>query len=426
MPKDERKLEINEAEQKEEDKREDDKKKKKKPKRANGEGSISKQGNSWKGVVTAGRDENGKLVRKTFYNKNQRVLIQMMADYKAEIAKIDYIEPNKLMMEKYLLDWLYEEKQGTVSGKYFDSMEYHVIDYLIPAFGKIPIQKLDKATIDKAYRKWMDEGGVTGKKLSRKTIKHIHATLKQALGYAVDIGKISKNPAAKYKIKKQEDEVDKAYCFTKEEEIKLIQELNLKNSMDIAILTALETGLRQGEIAALIWGDINLEKKEISVTKSLSIMKNRDSDEDNNYKKVIKPPKTKSSIRTVPISSALSSDLKAFKDYLDENNFPTGKNDIAFPSSFGNHLHPANLSHRLNEITKQAGLPDLSFHKLRHTFITRLIENGVNIKVVQEFAGHSTPLITLGIYSHTTSESLEAARSSVDKIYAREGTVVGY
>jgi len=110
--------------------------------------------------------------------------------------------------------------------------------------------------------------------------------------------------------------MNKVYCFTKEEEIKLIQELNLKNSMDIAILTAIETGLRQGEIAALTWGDINLEKKDISVTKSLSIMKNRDSDEDNNYKKVIKPPKTKSSKRTVPISSALSSDLKAFKDSL--------------------------------------------------------------------------------------------------------------
>ena len=184
----------------------------------------------------------------------------------------------------------------------------------------------------------MNEGGITGKKLSRKTIKHIHATLKQALGYAVDIGKISKNPLEKYKIKKQEDEMNKVYCFTKEEEIKLIQELNLKNSMDIAILTAIETGLRQGEIAALTWGDINLEKKEISVTKSLSIMKNRDSGEDNNYKKVIKPPKTKSSIRTVPISSALSSDLKAFKDYLDENNFPTGKNDIAF------HPHLAIIS----------------------------------------------------------------------------------
>ena len=206
----------------------------------------------------------------------------------------------------------------------------------------------------------------------------------------------------------------------------LLQFKNLKNSMDIAILTALETGLRQGEIVALAWGDINLEKKNISVTKSLSIMKSRDSGEDNNYKKVIKPPKTRSSIRTVPISSALSSDLKAFKDYLDENNYPTGKNDIVFPSSFGNHLHPANLSHRLNEITKKAGLPNLSFHKLRHTFITRLIENGVNLSVVQKYAGHSTPLITLGIYNHITPESLEEGRSCIDKIYAREGTVVGY
>lgn len=421
MPKDEREIKVNKAKQKE-----DDKKDKDKPKRANGEGSISKQGNSWKGVVTAGRDENGKIIRKVFYDKNQRVLLQKMAEFKAEIAKIDYIKPDKLTVEKYLIDWLYSEKQGTVSDKYFDSMEYHVKDYLIPAFGKITLQKLDKSTIDSKCHQWIENGGVTGKKLSPKTVKHILTTLKQAMGYAVDTGKISKNPAAKCRIKKQEDVMNKPKYFTKEEEEQLIQRLDLSNSMDMAILTAIETGLRQGELIALTWGDIYPARNEISVTKSLSISKNRSSDEGNNYKRVVKSPKTRSSIRVVPISNSLNRDLLAFKSHLEEANFLTGKDDPVFPSTFGGHLHPSNISHRLNEITSEAGLPKLSFHKLRHTFTTRLIENGINIKVVQNVLGHSSSAITLDIYSHMTPDSFEKAKESLNQIFIREETLVGY
>jgi len=127
-----------------------------------------------------------------------------------------------------------------------------------------------------------------------------------------------------------------------------------------------------------------------------------------------------------PISNSLNRDLQAFKIHLEGAGFPTGKDDPLFPSTFGRYLHPANISHRLNEITLEAGLPKLSFHKLRHTFTTRLIENGINIKVVQNVLGHSSSAITLDIYSHMTPDSFEKAKESLNRIFIREETAIGY
>ena len=152
----------------------------------------------------------------------------------------------------------------------------------------------------------------------------------------------------------------------------------------MGVLTTLYTGLRIGEICALKWDDIDIKNGTVKVNSTVSRSGNE-------Y--IIGPPKTCSSIRFIPIHHTL---LKRFKTYP--------KTGIYVLSQSDNFMNPRTFENQYKIILKRAKIREINFHALRHTFATRCVESGMDIKSLSEILGHANSNITLNIYVHSSME----------------------
>lgn len=168
----------------------------------------------------------------------------------------------------------------------------------------------------------------------------------------------------------------------------------------IGVILSLYTGLRIGEICALAWDDVDLENKIIYVNHTLSRIK----DEKNNTVWRIETPKTSSSKRKIPITAPLYGILSEYKQ-ISLSPFVVSKGKyFVNPRTFESHFH---------KLIDACGIKQTNFHVIRHTFATRCIEAGVDIKSLSEILGHSDISITLRTYVHS---SIETKRSQLEKL----------
>lgn len=233
------------------------------------------------------------------------------------------------------------------------------------------------------------------------TISKIYQSLNKAFKIAVYYDLINKNPmdspiVQKPKSNKYKKEVK---ALTIEEENRLLHELKKykkqknRNYYAPQILISLFSGMRIGEINALQVSDIDFKNNKIKITKTVT------QDQSRKGTKIGNSPKTESSNRTIPIPSIL---INVFKEAI-ENRIPN-EYDLIFYDIKGKIINDSQVNSAYQRIAKKAGITETNFHALRHTCATRLYENKVDIKVVQDLLGHSDATITLGIYIDSTSE----------------------
>lgn len=216
--------------------------------------------------------------------------------------------------------------------------------------------------------------------LSAKTVNDILVVLGLILKYAEDIYKISK-PKIKYKkVQKKELRVLSSQEQTVLEHF-LLQETN---SYKLGILIALYTGIRIGELCALQWEDVQVDR--IIINKTVQRLKDGD-------KTVLSvtTPKTSSSIRVIPIPQFLKKYLESFR----------GKGSV-LKNRKGNFVEPRLLQMTFEKYIDECGLAKTNFHALRHTFATRCVESGFDIKSLSDILGHSDVKTTLNRYVHST------------------------
>lgn len=169
------------------------------------------------------------------------------------------------------------------------------------------------------------------------------------------------------------------------------------------ILLTLMTGLRIGELCALKWTDIDLKKRVIMINKTLQRIcyKGKQS------KIIITKPKTQNSDREIPISNALYDFLTSIKP---------NKRDVYFLTGSDKYTEPRNYRKIYKTLLKRLKINSTSFHALRHTFATRLIENKVDIKTVSELLGHASVNITISIYVHSEFNTKRKAVKTLDSL----------
>lgn len=175
---------------------------------------------------------------------------------------------------------------------------------------------------------------------------------------------------------------------------------------------ALGTGLRQGELLALNWSDIDFNARTVAVSKSIRSVK-----KDGKYVFEIQVPKTHNSIRTVAIPVAV---IQALKNHKRNQNLEKEKtfgaysnNNLIFATPIGTPIDSRNLIRVYKNLLKKSNIEYRKFHSLRHTYATRLFEAGVHPKTVQKLMGHSDITTTLNIYTHV-NENVKF--QAVDKI----------
>ncbi len=310
------------------------------------------------------------------------------------------------MLSIWLEIWLNDYKKLSIKPKTFESYETLVRKHINPEIGHILIKDLRA----EAIQKLLNEKAV---EFSPRQSELIHRVLHSSLEQAVLNDIIIKNPVkATIKPKKKENE---ARVLTREEQNLLIEALN-GHRLKIAFMLMLFTGLRRGEIFGLKWEDIDFKKKTMKISRTLYRVKNY---ENTDAKTVLKLEKTKTekSERVIPLFDNLIKSLKEHKKRQIKEKLKLGGKytnmDLVFCSEFGNFLEPSILNKVLKAATKKVTLTGVTVHTLRHTFATRGLESGIELKVMQELLGHTTINTTADIYTHVL---LDKKRESVSKL----------
>ncbi len=243
---------------------------------------------------------------------------------------------------------------------------------------------------------------MTNKGLSANTVNVILSVIKSSLRRAVLLGVIDKEySSAVVRPKIREKRVE---CFSKDEQKKIEAYISESDKPKLfGILLCLYTGLRIGELLALEWADIDLQKGTISISKTC-----HDSWNNGHYIKVIDTPKTECSQRTIPIPKQLIPRIKEQKKHTNGNFVVIGKSEYgvgvrSYQRTFENLLKKLDVEHK-------------GFHSLRHTFATRALECGMDIKTLSEILGHTNASITLKRYAHSMLEHKTEMMNRVGKL----------
>lgn len=394
-------------------------------KNGNNEGSIRKRSNgTWEGRYSDGRDKNGRQIQRSVYGKTRKEVAEKLNTILNSKQKCTYVAPQKLLVKEWLIQWLQSYASISTRPSTYISYEGYIHNHFIPILGDIPVQHLTPATIQSFYNQKHENGRTDGKGgLSSKTIRNMNNMFHLAMEQARLNGIIAVNPTQGVVIPRQEKK--EMRVLSVDEQAKLMSVIHM-HRLGFAILFDLATGLRIGELCALRWSDVNFNKCTIKVSRTLQrLMKTRaeldeiDDDDTESYNTVLieGAVKTPNGFREIPIPEKIWVKLLEHKEQQQCEYMTLGvpilPNGFVFSMPFGTCVEPSTMRDALNYLLKIAGVEHANFHALRHTFATRAVESGVNIKTLSDILGHATVQITMDLYCHT---SIDLMRESMDKM----------
>jgi integrase len=281
------------------------------------------------------------------------------------------------------------------------------------------IKDLKPIDIQRYYNNLINEGRSVG------VVKSIHKLIGPCIRYAYDSNIIIKDFAKAIKLPTESEKIklnkkNEVNPFTKEEQRKF--ENSIKgNELETLFITALDTGLRQGEILALTWDDIDFNNNIMVINKSIKSVATVNQDGRGKSEIIEQTPKSQHGIRKVKITKRLIILLKKHKKRQLENTIKLdmeyNKKNLVFCNAYGNYLDASNIRKKFNKIFELNNIRKIKFHDLRHTFATRLFEEGENPKIVQTMLGHSNLAMTFDTYTHVSDCLKVKATNKLDLLH---------
>jgi integrase len=361
-------------------------------------------------IVIDVRDATGKKRRKWHsFRGSKREAQRECARLIAELTRGSYVGPSRTTLAKYLDDWLGHTK-ASVAPRTHERYAEIVANYLVPVLGKTLLTKLQPFAISTAY----DTIRASRKKgegpLSARTILHCHRVLSAALRQAVRWRLLPYNPAADVKPPKIERRRINTYTLTEAADV---LEAMRGSWMHVPAMLGVLCGLRRGEIAALRWGAVDLDKGRLAVVQSA---------EQSKTGVRYKEPKS-GQARTVALSAAVVAEMQAHRARQAEGllrlGVPLDADTFVVAQPDGSPYDPDSISKEWRLRVIKSALPRVRFHDLRHAHASHMLAAGVHPKIASERLGHSRVGITLDLYSHVV-EGLQAdAVALVDDAMAK-------
>jgi len=291
-------------------------------------------------------------------------------------------------------------KKPKVRETYWEVLEIHV---------RIHFTDLDPLKISQVTIPVLEKFITTRqeKKMHIATLRKVLVTLGQVLAYAVKNRYLNSNPLRDTERPRDVRHEGREMQILAPEQVGQLLENTPAGMYRTLFLFAVMTGARQGEILSLQWGDLDLEKKQIHIQRT-----GRDGR--------LFPTKTKYSNRRVDLSPVVVRELRKWRL---ESRFKKD-DDLIFPTEPGNMMSRNNLVERYYlPALKKAELPTITFHDLRHTYASLMIEQGENVKYIQTQLGHSSPTVTLNVYTHLLKPTnQEAVLRLENTIFANDGS----
>lgn len=363
-----------------------------------GENIHKRKDGRWEARYIKNR-KNGKAVYASVYAKTYS---EVKAKLKKRITKEkdSKIEKSSLRMtfDDAFTKWL-EYKQHFIKqssyNKYFNLYDNYIRVILKDTY----LDNVSNSTLQEVVISLMNlKNKRTKQKLSTSTVKSIVYVFKSVILFAQKQGYIK---GFCLQIDIPNNETKSIQALTREEQniLEFHTKLNL-DTISLAILVCLYSGLRIGELCALRWEDIDLNNKYIVVNKTVQrVQQHHVPYRTSKTILITTPPKTNKAIRKIPISSVLYPILNEYY----KQNYRSSKHYVLVNKN-GDMIDPRSIQYQFKELIKKIKITQITFHGLRHTFATRCIELGMDIKTLSEILGHSNVSTTMSIYVHSTEQ----------------------
>jgi integrase len=372
--------------------------------RGNGEGTISRRKDGrWEGRYYVPTEDGPK--RKVIYGKTRAEVSEKLTKALSDRANGIVYDNENITIGEYLDVWLKGSVYGSVRQSTYDRDTNLVNNHVKPVLGSLKLKKLNSAHVQNFYRNRLDTG------LSASTVRKIHDILRRGLAQAVDWHLTQRNVAD---VVKPPRPVPKEIVALSADETRRLLDAAAEDRLEALYVLAVHTGMRQGEMLALRWQDVDIENAVLSVRRTLTRR---------GGKIAFGQPKTKKSRRSIRLTPQAVDALRAHlerqlrdMEILGDHYQDQG---LIFTTDTGAPINPSNLRQRsFTPLLKRAGLPHMRFHDLRHTCATLLLSRGVHPKFVQELLGHATIAITLDTYSHVIPSMGDATAKAMEDALA--------
>ena len=370
------------------------------------------------------KDKNGKRKTPTKAtglpvkgNKKKAEYMLLQARMELELALEEQAQQeeerqSKLTFTQFMRDWL-QMKQHNVDESTYASYRFSVEKGIIPYFEEkhpgLLLTELTAKHIQDYYTYELRERNV-----SANTVKHRHANIGNALKYAVRMDLLVANPAEKVVLPRMQGYVASYY---NEKELAVLFEKVKGTHLELGVFLASYYGLRRSEILGLKWSAVDFERKTITIKHTVMTVN------ENGKERLIQKDRTKnkSSYRTLPLVAPFEELLLRLRKNQTENRrlcgncYCTKYLDYIYVNEIGELVKPSYLS-RLSQFLKDNDLRPIRFHDLRHSCASLLLANGVNLKDIQSWLGHSTISTTANIYVHQEFASKISSANAILQI----------
>ena len=364
--------------------------------RVKGEGTIRKKGNGYEGRITV--EVNGVRKQVSVYDKSQRVVVEKMQELRKKRDDNYYIENKNITLEEWLKEWMRVYKKPYISPRTYQGY-VEKSKTILEHLGNMQLQKIELYHLQKFISDLQNEGK------SPKSLRHYYSILKMCFDDAIMCRHISLNPTRNLKLPSMRRK--ELNIMTKEEQL-VFEGFMKKYRMGTAYIVLANTGLRAGELSGLTWKDVDFENKALYVRRGMQKITTYD-DDFNKVKRERKVTdvKTENSYRVVPMLDKVVRILQEYKkkvqaeqEELAELGEGFKDDDFIFKTKYNHPITSEYLRKTCQGICKSNNFRKVGIHELRHTFATRSIEAGIDLRVLQEILGHASYSTTADIYVH--------------------------
>lgn len=362
--------------------------------RADGEGNVrQKRPNLWEGRIVAGHKKDGSPIYKYVSGKTQKEAYEKLRKLIAEYSNVELTENSRITVEAWMQKWMDEYMMFSIREQTWKSYESVIRLHIIPNLGNKKVASLTTSVVQKFYNKLLSEGK------SGSLVRDAHLIFHQAMDVAVKENLIAKNPTNGTKIPKVEY---KPKNILNETQLEMFMEAIKEDELWYDFFyTEITTGLRRGELCGLKWCDFNETTGQLNVARTVTThkgggLKTGETKTQKGTRTIYLPPST------VKLLSERRN--KVSSEWIFSNFYDNSK-----------PINPSTAYLKLKSILKNAGLPSIRFHDLRHTFATHALSSGVDARTLSGILGHTNSSFTLDTYTHVTNDMQKNASTIVGR-----------
>ncbi len=369
-----------------------------------GENIYKRKDGRWEARYISSYNADGKAKYKYLYARTyaevKMKLIRMQNSVETKVEA--EIIKDREKYEVWLYEWLRSKRMGIKDSTYIRYRNV-IENHINPELGKYPINKISTPLMERFVSTKLNNGRLDGNGgLSPKTMSDMLTIIKESFKYAQTAGVVTICRFDGIRFKRNSQEMRVLSIFEQQQLLSVL--FDDFDRYKLGVFICLYTGIRIGELCALQWKDISFSEKAIMIEHTMQRLQNDDSNALFKTRIVITEPKSKASLRKIPLPDFV---VKAIKPFVGS------PNTYILSGECKSVVEPRTMQNRFKGYLEEGHIGDANFHSLRHTFATRCIEAGFDVKTLSEILGHSSVKITLDRYVHS---SMELKRSNMEKL----------